>query len=139
MVDGGEASTLWLKGQGNEGFKSACEILQIPESGEVVYNIRVFFQMAKEHGGIAGESELVGLTVNRQPVVCGNLFGADLISNGAAEDLCPAAGYRAEAGVMQATQNHRYRQLGTLGQRLDFHGSQALDEYSRQDITGHPE
>ena len=118
--------------QGDEGEKSGGFVLQVAEHLHVGDSVFGLFDVAKEHGGVGGNSQLVGCPVHRKPFLASFFTRADLVPDALHQDFGAASGEGVKACLFQ----RRHDLLGTLSRDFrevaDFYGGEGLQVHLRK-------
>ena len=96
---------------------------------------RGFFDVAVEHGGVGAQAQLVGLAVDANPGVGVGLVLADLVADLGMEDLRPAAGQAAEAGVLELGEDVARRPAGQPAEPVPLDGRVRLEVQPRMRLV----
>ena len=94
-----------MEGQRDEGLEPAGFVLKLAQADEMVDAVLGLLDVAVEHGGVGVQAEAVGGAVDVEPAFGRGLGAADLVADFGMEDLGPAAGQAAEAGVNELGQD----------------------------------
>ena len=105
-----EGVVFWVVNQGDEGEESGGFVLQVTEHFHVGDAVFGFFDVAKEHGGVGGDSQLVCSSVHRKPFLASFFTWADLVPDALHQDFGAASGESVKACLFQ----RRHDLLGTL-------------------------
>src|SRR5436305_1857062 len=101
-----------MERQRDEGLEAAGLVLQLAQLAKVIDAMDRLLDMAVEHGRVGAQAELVGLAMNAEPALSVGLVLADEIAHLGMEDLRPAAGQAAEAGVLELGKDVARRPAG---------------------------
>ena len=101
-----------VEGQRDERLEAARLVLQLAQPDQVVDAVPRLLDVAVEHGRVGAQAQLVGLAVDAEPVVGVGLVLADLVAHLGVEDLRPAAGQAAQAGLLELGEQVARRPAG---------------------------
>ena len=127
-----EGVVLGMVNQGDEGEESGGFVLQCPQHAHVGDAVFGLFDVAKEHGGVGGNSQLVCRPVYRKPFLASFFTRADLVPDALHQDFGATSGECVKACLFQ----RRHDLLGTLSRNFrevaNFYGGKGLQVHLRE-------
>ena len=112
LFDVRQAGVVGMEGQRDEGLEAAGLVLQLAQADQVVDPMIGVFQMAVEHRGVRAQAQPMGRAVDVDPAAGVGLVLADLVAHLGMENLGPAAGQAAQAGLDQFFQDRPIERPG---------------------------
>ena len=98
----GERGVVGMKRQGNEGDKAVRLVLDFAQFHQVIDPLFFGFDVSIEHGGIGGQTVLVGLFGRIEPDLAADFVVADDAPHAGMENFGAAARTRIDAGFFHA-------------------------------------
>ena len=128
----GQGRVVRLERPADEGREAAGLVLQLPQPLQVLDALGRRLDVAEHHRAGGPAAQLVPGAVDVQPLVGQHLVLRDRLAHAIDEDLRPAAGQAAHAGLLQPAQDLRKRQLVELVKVPDLRGAEGVQVDRRE-------